>query len=81
MFIGELAASLNVSVSEVEVLLAATDAGAVLVTEHPSPDRHIVADLRIVVDVRADGVAAAQASSDRLWNEWLRTVLQQHRCA
>ena len=69
-----------------EALAALEQDGAVLVRPHSCGDPHLEgADLRIVALVSRDTssddpLAAALASIDRTWDEWLAGFLANHRC-
>lgn len=81
LFVTQLAARTQVSVPDVTKQLNNFDERTVLVIEHTSPDRHIIADLRIASYVHDHDVARAVREADQLWSEWLRNMLQMHRCA
>lgn len=85
--VAELAVALNLSSVELEESLTRLESrGAVLVVDHPPPDRHLDrADLRVVAWVgsespRPAAEAHALAAAERTWNGWLATFLATHRC-
>ncbi len=80
LFFSQLATTAGVSIDQLERAVEALEGTSVLVVDHPSPDPHIHADLRIVSRIVEGKPQAAFRNADRVWQAWVREILQSHRC-
>ncbi len=85
-FVSEIRAALLASAERLEVELTHLDAaGRVVVRHHFCADPHFENDdLRTIALVEAgneEPFASAEASCERLWQEWMTNFLASHRCS
>lgn len=83
LFVSELAARTRLDVCEVDAAIEHIESGepgTLIVCAHASPDKHLVADLRVIASIRGHDAASAIAAADGVWNDWLKNLLQAHRC-
>ncbi|MEV7389176.1 hypothetical protein [Streptomyces sp. NPDC091215] len=81
LFLTELDARLTeIGSEEVARAVVEMENDQVLVVDRPSPDPHLVADLRIVALIDPADRDAAQRSAESVWSRWVRDVLSHHRC-
>ena len=82
LFVTELVARLGEPrpcTEDVESALAALDGDRVVVVDHPSPDPHLVGDLRVVA-LAGPSATDAGVYAERAWTRWVREALVAHRC-
>ncbi|MFJ3802586.1 hypothetical protein ACIPSJ_40735 [Streptomyces sp. NPDC090088] len=81
LFLTELDARLTGTGSE-EVARAVLEMenDRILVVDRPSPDPHVIADLRIVALIDPADPDAARRSAESVWSRWVKEVLSHHRC-
>lgn len=78
LFVTELVARLP-QVEPADVIDAVVASSRFLVVDHPSPDRHLQGDFRVVA-LETERHSAVAAAAD-LWSGWLREFRVHHRCS